>query len=524
MNDLPPGQTAKARDTVKRIEKTDSDIIKQETRAMATKPKFSLKKKLALLIISIIITLSILAGLFSFKGISDITSDTYLSRSKEISATVAAVVDAEMVKSIRDRVMAVFNATEDRVSTEDWGSPEFEAYLDRYSEIEDSDEYRTVQKQLRLVQDNNHIKCAYLLWFDLKTESTIYLVDGSYGDEYSGPGAFDAVMYDVDREAMRNPANGVAPDITNTEEYGWVVAAGSPIFLNGELLAFAGAEISMNAVMAQRNQFLFFVYFSLLMLAIVFIILSMILIDRTIIQPINKLSDTSEKYWIGESTSIRNEFSQLQIHTGDEIETLSNAMKQMEENINEQFTRILDTTQKLITTQEHAAEMDRIANIDALTKVRNKRAYDEKVIHLNEEIRKGERTDFGIAMIDLNNLKPINDTYGHDKGNVAIQKLCGMVCSTFKHSAVFRIGGDEFAALLEGEDLENAENLIHDLVRKWEQNQNDTSLQPWEQTSAAIGYSRYQKGDTVEEVFKRADDAMYEQKTRMKAARKQQVR
>ena len=128
----------------------------------------------------------------------------------------------------------------------------------------------------------------------------------------------------------------------------------------------------------------------MLLLAAVFIALSIILIDRTIIRPINKLSDTSEKYWKS-GTSIRNEFSQLQIHTGDEIETLSNSMKQMEQNINEQFTKILETTQKLVTTRQHADEMDRIANVDALTKVRNKRAYDETAARLSEGLRTGEK-------------------------------------------------------------------------------------------------------------------------------------
>ena len=50
--------------------------------------------------------------------------------------------------------------------------------------------------------------------------------------------------------------------------------------------------------------------------------------------------------------------------------------------------------------------------------------------------------------IDLNNLKTINDTYGHDKGNIAIMKLANMICEVFSKSPVFRIGGDEFAVIL----------------------------------------------------------------------------
>ena len=485
---------------------------------MTTKPRFSLKKKLVILIVPIIAAISILAGLFSYRGINDISRLMYMSRSKELSATAAALVDPQMVRTIRDRVMAIFDASDDRVSNENWQSPGYEAYLAKYDSIQETDAFKTIQRLLRIVQDNNNLECCYLVCFDMKTNSTIYLVDGTYGEDNSPPGCFDAVMYDVDYEAMKNPENGIAPDVTNTEEYGWVVAAGSPVFLDGELVAFAAAELSMNEVMNQRNRYLLTALSALLILAIVFIAFSLLLIDRTIIRPINKLSDTSEKYWSsGTASTIRNEFSQLQIHTGDEIETLSNSMKQMEQNINEQFTKILETTQKLVTTRQHADEMDRIANVDALTKVRNKRAYDEKAARLSEGLRTGEIRDFGIAMIDLNDLKKINDNYGHDKGDIAIQRLCGMICAVFKHSPVFRLGGDEFAVVLEGHDLENEEALMCQLEKDIDLNRANETLKPWERTSAAVGYARYSEGDSIESVFKRADKAMYARKAEMKA-------
>ena len=485
---------------------------------MTTKPRFSLKKKLVLLIVPIIAAISILAALLSYKGINDISRSMYMSRSRQLSATAAALVNPQMVRTVRDQVMAIFDASEDRVSNENWQSPGYEAYLAKYDSIQETDAFKTLQRQLRIVQDNNDLECVYLVCFDLKTNSTIYLVDGTYGEDNSPPGCFDAVMYDVDYAAMKNPENGIAPDVTNTEEYGWVVAAGSPVFLEGELVAFAAAELSMNEVMNQRNRYLLTALSTLLILAVVFIAFSLLLIDRTIIRPINKLSDTSEKYWSSGTTStIRNEFSQLQIHTGDEIETLSNSMKQMEKNINEQFTKILETTQKLVTTRQHADEMDRIANVDALTKVRNKRAYDETAARLSEGLRTGEIKDFGIAMIDLNDLKKINDNYGHDKGDIAIQRLCGMICAVFKHSPVFRLGGDEFAVVLEGHDLENVEALMRQLEKDIDRNRANETLKPWERTSAAVGYARYSQGDSVESVFKRADKAMYARKTEMKA-------
>ena len=125
---------------------------------MSLKPKFSLKKKLVLLFTFIIIMLSMLAGLFSYKGINDVTKTMYLSRSKEASATIAALLEPEMVQRVKQQVLDIFYAAEDRVSTEEWGSPEFDAYLDKYAGVENSDDFKTIQRQLRLVQDNNNLK------------------------------------------------------------------------------------------------------------------------------------------------------------------------------------------------------------------------------------------------------------------------------------------------------------------------------------------------------------------------------
>lgn len=484
----------------------------------ALKAKFSLKKKLILLIVPLIVLIIVLAGFFAYRSLTDVTRTTYTSRSVELSKTASRVVDPKQVKTVRDKVMEIFRATPDKVSSDDWGSPEFDAYLDNYKAITETKEYKDIREQLRIVQDCNNLQAAYLVWFDLETEFTIYLVDGAYED-ICLPGCFDAVMYEVDHEAMKNPEKGVAPDVTNTEEYGWVVAAASPVFCDGELVAFAAAEISMNKVMAQRNEFMMIEFSALIAVAVIFIIIAIILIDRMLIRPINKLSDMSEKYWSGETSAIRHEFSRLEIHTGDELEMLSNSMKQMEQNINEHIARILNTTNELIATREHAEEMDRAANIDALTKVRNRRAYDVEVERLNQMIREG-KTDFGLAMVDLNYLKRLNDTYGHDKGNEAIRALCRTICGVYVHSPVYRIGGDEFVVVLENHDFENRDALKAAFEAEMKKLGEDKGLP--EAISAAMGYAVFDPSvdKDVESVFNRADQEMYEQKKKMKALRK----
>ena len=98
-----------------------------------------------------------------------------------------------------------------------------------------------------------------------------------------------------------------------------------------------------------------------------------------------------------------------------------------------------------------------------------------------------------------------------------------LVCEIFEHSPVFRVGGDEFVVVLKFRDYRNVDNLVGDFNARLEKLQNDDTLNPWEQISAAIGYAKFDKSvdKTVDDVFKKADKAMYDKKVAMKAERKE---
>ena len=192
----------------------------------------------------------------------------------------------------------------------------------------------------------------------------------------------------------------------------------------------------------------------------------------------------------------------------------------MSGRLNVMVDRLKVTLTKLNDAEEQADAMAELASRDSLTGIRNKTAYD-KYIEANEEAFLSGEEGFGFAMIDLNFLKRTNDTYGHEKGNVLIIKLCQTACAVFDHSPVFRIGGDEFVVVLKGRDYGNIDALMKQFEAKMEEFAKDDSLEPWEKVSAAIGYALYDKkiDNSIEDVFKRADEAMYECKTRMKAHR-----
>ena len=165
--------------------------------------------------------------------------------------------------------------------------------------------------------------------------------------------------------------------------------------------------------------------------------------------------------------------------------------------------------------QEHLAALsmaNEMARRDELTHVKNKTAYHETEKELQKQF--GETCDpFGIVVCDINGLKMINDTEGHRAGDEYIKACCMLICRTYQHSPVFRIGGDEFAVILKGEDFTGREKLLKGLQRQVEEN-----IRISEGPVLASGMAEYRPGDDrfVADVFTRADGQMYENKAHLK--------
>jgi diguanylate cyclase (GGDEF)-like protein len=156
------------------------------------------------------------------------------------------------------------------------------------------------------------------------------------------------------------------------------------------------------------------------------------------------------------------------------------------------------------------------ARRDGLTGIKNKTAYGEFEAKLNQQIQSGEDVEFAIAICDVNGLKDVNDTRGHIVGDEYIKAASRLVCNTFRHSPVFRVGGDEFVAILRGGDFEIREKLQNDFAETVKQNALEGKV------VMACGISIYDKTSdrSVADVFKRADALMYQNKVGLKGARR----
>lgn len=173
--------------------------------------------------------------------------------------------------------------------------------------------------------------------------------------------------------------------------------------------------------------------------------------------------------------------------------------------------------------KEHSMKAQELSNrvfVDALTSVRNKGGYDDYILHLKERIKKKDVVEFGICMFDCDNLKVINDNYGHEKGDVYLKTAAKAICEVFQHSPVFRIGGDEFTLILLNEDFKNRTELIN-LFKVNCNTVNEQANNDWEQIHISIGLaiSELSNMASVDDVMRKADQLMYENKRKRKGSK-----
>jgi sigma-B regulation protein RsbU (phosphoserine phosphatase) len=462
--------------------------------------KKSLRTKTIILIVLIVLAVGVTGILVSNGFVQNIVNDFYSNRADEIAHTVAVVLDAEQVKSLVGKMSEIYDSVDEKVSSEDWGSEAFEAYIAKFSELEQTEEYRDLLRQLRAVQDNNDVDCLYISVLDVADESFIYLVDAA--EEDACPiGCFDPV-YEENKELFTNPERGYPPYITNTEPYGWLVTAGAPIYSEShKVIGYAMVDISMDMIRSQQTGFMRRLSITLAAITIVISLLAILAVNRSIIRPINMLSHAASNYRAGRESA--SEFDSMSIRTQDEIESLYLSVRQMLHDITTYIDNLVATSRELSQTRDKADEMSELAHRDALTGAGSKLAYEQK----KEELAQGDGR-YGIVMADLNDLKTINDTEGHAKGDAAIRMVCGILSDTYQDSPVYRVGGDEFVVIIAGESCDRAEELAGRFTRNIAQSGGGIS--------AAIGYALHAEGESAEDVFRRADSTMYENKRRMK--------
>ena len=161
--------------------------------------------------------------------------------------------------------------------------------------------------------------------------------------------------------------------------------------------------------------------------------------------------------------------------------------------------------------EERVRQLDLLAHQDSLIDLPNRRGFMRQ---LNRVIGRVQRYEENAAMlfVDIDGLKMINDSFGHPVGDQALICVAELLVSGVrKEDTVARLGGDEFGILLAHADEATAEETARRLVERIADHdfaREEGSLP----LSVAIGVTVIDPSDTAEEVFARADAAMYQRK------------
>ncbi len=182
------------------------------------------------------------------------------------------------------------------------------------------------------------------------------------------------------------------------------------------------------------------------------------------------------------------------------------------------FNRALVSYRRNMQLTALNARLSMLMEKDSLTFVKNRTAYDRYVKNLESKMLSGDFEPFAVVCFDINYLKQVNDQLGHEAGDEYIKKCCKLICNTFKHSPVFRIGGDEFIAIAVHDDYLNRYERLSEMRTQMEEIHANPEATPIDRISVASGIADCNEhiGDDYSAIFRRADARMYENKKVMK--------
>ncbi len=462
------------------------------------------KKAYIFVILTVLIAVLGTATISHFSSARQI-DNFYKSTSISAARTFASLLDAEFLSALRETAgSGEYQAIRERAEADDNESL-VEEYLKNKGLWE---KYSDTSKLLnRYLREADVVKYLYLLVAGANgSEANMYLMDDDDNPIY----ITGTTSYNESEFERVDTSGEIEPTISNGE-WGWLCSAYAPVYAeDGSIICHVGCYVSMDEVMNERFSFFLTAIIAALVFTVIVQIIAMVLVNRFVVSPLNSITNEMKQFRPAEDVSYDEAgVIQLDINSNDEIQDIYQGIRKMQ-------TEIIDFLNDIREKDEKIGEISKEAYRDALTGVGSKASYDNTVSELNMKIKE-RSAEFAVVMIDLNDLKKINDAHGHKAGDTYIRGCTRMICDVFKHSPVFRIGGDEFVVLLEGVDYTERTQNVAKIREGFNRSAARIEKQPWMRYSAAVGMSEFTPGDnSYELVFKRADSAMYREKQSLK--------
>ncbi|RKM61893.1 sensor domain-containing diguanylate cyclase [Butyrivibrio sp. CB08] len=368
----------------------------------------------------------------------------------------------------------------------------------------DSPEYKRVMQTLTYFQDNIELEYIYCIK-QVGEREFVFSVDPTVED----PGEFGTPI--VYTDALYNASKGQADvdDDPYHDSWGSFYSSYSPVFdSKGEVAGIVAADFSVDWYQ-NKIRLMSLIVGAFVATAFAFSILIAILIATQYKKYFLKLTDKMNELSNGIDTLINEALPGVdtredsQITKTDKNVNMSDAMEVLGEKIGVMQMRLSRQIENIRSN----------AYVDALTGLNNRNSYIEYLQILEKKIAEDANYIFSVVVFDINQLKVINDDYGHDTGDRLIESIAGDIKVAFAGGRIYRVGGDEFVAILEEADLSDRIATLREIVAR-KNKEAPITHNPDLDIGVSLGCATYDpKMDrTYSEVFNRADDAMYADK------------
>ena len=488
---------------------------------MANRFKFTLGKKVYIFVGLTVFLAAFGAATLSYAINARQIDDYYKKLTLHCARNFSTLIDADFFARLR-KTLETDEFQELHAVAEESENPEIIVnYLKEKDLWKDFEKNQAVL--LNYLRSTEDIKYLYIVAMGgpEATQDMFLMADGE--DLIADIGHYDereTDLYGVD-------ASKVIPPTISNGDWGWLCSAFVPVYgKGGRLVCQIGCDVGMDDIMRERREFLFYVVLSAVGFTILVLVAAIILLNVIAIRPLGAITKEMKNFSPASDKDYQKAgVINLDIKSRDEIGDIYSEIRSMQIRIMDYLSDIKEITDEKERAENDAkdkekelGEVSREAYRDPLTNVGSKAAYVKKIAELNELAKKPD-AKFAIVMIDVNFLKSVNDSYGHSAGDNYLKGCCKLICEVYKHSPVYRIGGDEFVAMLTGEDYDARHDRIKEIKEVFEKSFSRTDVEPWERYSAAFGMAEFASDDsTFEMVFKRADKAMYKYKAEFKKA------
>ena len=304
----------------------------------------SIRVKIALSIALMLLIISSAVLTICYFTYENAMNKEYERTGTNIAKTVTALLDSETVAQFSKDVVGI--SEEDAMAAME------------------SEEYAEIISTLRSIKDSHDLLYLYMVK-PMDDGTYYYLFDSDESEEvcpYGYNEAYYPGVFDENKDIFL-AGEEVEPMISN-EDFGWIITVNYPYHAKGEFLGYISVDISMDYVVSERLEFLYDTMFIMIVITVLFAVLYIMILNKTMVSPIKKMANAAKDY-INTKTDASTEsssISELKIKTGDEIEQLCVSLQTMEHDINAHIENLRAVTAE---KERIGAELDVAKHIQA---------------------------------------------------------------------------------------------------------------------------------------------------------------